>query len=602
MSQPRITTLALTLATVACGSYGDPLPPLQLLPPKPPLLTVAQRGTEALLRFDAPPSAVMSADGVLVDLDRIEILALPQRYPAVTADVLALVLDRERRERLEEARTAVEAAEEAAAQRQRDAEMAAAIAAAEAAGEPLPTFPEPIDQEPEEPVEGEELLTEAEIAIRRLPSTVRQLWRGGSITPDTILEAADRLDQAVDDLWDYLGMPTAIVDVNRPPSLPDAIRVVEAAGRVARTRDYETNLDVGLFEEDAEVVGSIPLAQINDYLRGGVVQFSHQVGVPDPGAIRTRYFFALRTVSTRGRESDIDRIVALAPSAVPLPPAAVQATVLASGVLLMWEAPAADLLGVDLDADELEYNVYRLPTAEGPPDATLITPTPLSEAVFLDTAMEWNERHAYEVRAIVRTPTLEDEELALRPAAPVTPAAQPTATAATPPTGPRKESVGVVTDTVRVEDIFTPPAVQGLSAVRAASRVTLRWDEVRIRDLRGYRVYRHAAPAPELPGPLAGLVYPAVAGDDPETDAAGADDAVEAPETDPDAGPARRQLRNRLTTDGWDMLTPVIISENRFIDSLSDGSVEWVYVVEAVDESGNVSLAAAATLPAEEKP
>jgi len=60
-------------------------------------------------------------------------------------------------------------------------------------------------------------------------------------------------------------------------------------------------------------------------------------------------------------------------------------------------------------------------------------------------------------------------------------------------------------------------------------------------------------------------------------------------------------MRNRLTADGWEMLTPVIISERRFIDPLSDSSVAWVYVVEAVDASGNVSLPAAAVVPAEEE-
>ncbi len=600
MTRPRITTLALALSTVACGAYGPPLPPLQLLPPEPPQLTVAQSGTEALLRFDPLPATVMTSDGVLADLERIDILVLPQSYPAITADVLALVLDRERRERLEDAQSAVSEAEAAAAQRQRDAEMSAAIAAAEAAGEDPPVFEEPVVvPAPEEPVDGEEPLTEDEIAIRRLPSTVRQAWREGDVSPGTILEAAERLDLAVNALWDYLGMPTAIVDVNRPPRLPDPLLVVEAAERVTRTRNYETAIDVALFEESAEVVASIPAEQIGNYVRGGLVEFSYPLGVPAGSTIRTRYFFALRAVSTRGRESTIERVVALAPSAVPLAPTELQPTVLSSGVLLLWEAPTADLLGADLDADELEYNVYRRPAAEGPTDATLVTPSPQREPMFLDTTMDWNDRYVYEVRAIVRPPSLEDAEDKIV-AAPD--AAAPAATAMN---GPRKESVGAATETVRVEDIFAPPAVQGLTVARAASRVTLRWDESRASDLRGYRVYRHAAPAPDLPGPLPGLVYPVTSSADAQEDTAGPvddADATEETEEGQDPGPARRQLRNQLTADGWEMLTPVIISENRFIDSLSDSSVTWIYVVEAVDESSNLSLPAAATLIAEERP
>jgi len=597
VSRPRITTLALALGTAACGAYGPPLAPLQLLPPEPPQFTVAQRGTEALLRFDPLPATVMTSDGVLADLERIDILVLAQSYPAITADVLALVLDRERRERLEDAQTAVTEAEEAAAQRERDAEMAAAITAAEAAGQPPPVFVDPVEPAAEEPVDEEELLTEDEIAIRRLPSTVRQAWREGDVSPGTILEAADRLDQAVDDLWNYLGMPTAIVDVNRPPRLPDPILVVEAAERVTRTLNYEIEIDVALFEEDAEVVASIPVEQLGSFVRGGMVQFSHPVGAPADDTIRTRYFFALRAVSTRGRESVVESIVVLAPSAVPVPPTALQPTVLSSGVLLLWEAPTADLLGAELDADAVEYNVYRRPASEGPTDATLLTPVPLTEPVFLDTAMEWNNRHVYEVRAIARPPSLEDEADTLALAAP-DPAAAPATAAA--PRGPRKESVGAVTEALRVEDIFAPSTVQKLTAVRAASRVTLRWDEIEARDLRGYRVYRHAAPAPELPGPLPGLVYPVAPPADVPA-ATSADTPVE-PEDGQDPGPARRQLRNQLTTDGWEMLTPVIISENRFIDSLSDDTVTWIYVVETVDESSNVSLPAAVTLIAEEGP
>ena len=587
--------MALGLVATACGARGDPFPPLRLLPPTPPELIAAQRGVDAVLRFSPLPATVMSSDGVLVDLERIEILVLSQRYPALTADLLALALDRARRDRLEEARTAAIDADEASARRRREAEIAAAIAAAEAAGEEPPVFEEPVEAAAEEPAD-DELLTADEIALRRLPSTVRQAWREAEVYPGTILEAAERLSVAVDDLWNYLGMPTALVDIDRLPTLPDPRLVVEAAERVARTRSYETDFDLEVFEEEAELVISIPLEEIGDYTRGNMVQITYPVGLPASGAIRTRYFFALRTVSTRGRESKIERVVALAPSAVPLPPSSLQPSVMTSGVLLLWEPPTADILGDELDVDEVNYYVYRRPATEGLNEATLLTPAPLTEPVFLDVAMEWNDRHVYEVRAIVQPPPLEDEDPnVLVPTVVVEPGALPVATGTAPP-GPRKESAGATSDPIRVEDIFPPVAVGNFTAVRAASRVTLRWNEVAVSDLRGYRVYRHAAPAPELPGRVEGLVYSDVVTDtedvgDPDTDSV----------TDTETSAARRQLRNQLTTDGWEMLTPVIISERRFIDPVSDSSVTWVYVVEAVDTSGNVSLPAMATVPAEEE-
>jgi hypothetical protein len=262
----------------------------------------------------------------------------------------------------------------------------------------------------------------------------------------------------------------------------------------------------------------------------------------------------------------------------------------------------------------------------------LLTPTALAAPVYLDTEMAWNDRHVYEVRARARPTSLEREEPLLAAPAVAVPVVteEPgrrrgsAAGETMSPDGPRKESVGAVTPPLRVEDIFPPARVANLAAVRAATRVTLRWDEVPATDLRGYRVYRHAAPAPELPGPVDGLVYadalpalPAVPVDEDEIEpAASANDATaqalaeaaDRPPAEPsqeadDEGAAaarRRQLRNQLSEAGWQMLTPVIISEARFIDPVSDPGVTWIYVVEAVDASGNVSLPAAATLEAEE--
>lgn len=627
MIRSRIAIVALGLVAMACGARGAPFPPLRLLPPTPPELIAAQHGLDAVLRFDPLPGTVMSSDGVLVDLDRVEILVLSQRYPALTAELLALALDRERRDRLEEAQTAVADAEEAAVRRRRDAEMDAAIAAAEAAGEEPPVFEEPAEPEEEDPADDGELLTPDEIAIRRLPSTVRQAWREAEVYPGTILEAAERLDEAVDDLWNYLGMPTAIVDIDRLPILPDPILVVEAAGRVARTRSYESVIDPEIFEEEAEILISIPFDELGKHRHGSMVQITYPVGLPTRGAIRTRYFFALRTVSTRNRESKIERVVALAPSAVPLPPTTLQPTVVTSGVLLLWEPPVADVLGADLDPDEVNYYVYRRPATTGASEATLLTPAPLTEPAFLDVAMVWNDRHVYEVRAIVQPPALEEQDPNLAPL-PVPPVLLPGAlavTTGTAPPGPRKESASATTEPLRVQDIFAPLAVLNFTAVRAGSRVTLRWNEVLVSDLRGYRVYRHTAPAPELPGRVEGLVYadplslvvPQVVPDtedvgDPDADpedviaadpsADRVDDLATTTPAEDETEPAtaRRQLRNQLTTDGWEMLTPVVISERRFIDPLSDSSVTWVYVVEAVDTSGNVSLPAKATVPAEE--
>jgi hypothetical protein len=592
----RLICLGLGVVLAACGSYADPRPPLKLLPPEPPLLIVDQRGTDAILQFETMSPTVMSADDELVELDRIEILLFEQRYPALTSQVLILALDRERRERREAAELAVASAEEAAVRREQDAELAAAIAAAVAAGEEPPVAEEVADDEAD-PVDPDDLLTEEELALRRVPSTIRSAWSEGEIFPGTALEAAQDLEVAVNDLWDYLGMPTAIVDITRTPRLPDPARVLEASEVVAETRDYEEPVELGTFNDFAEVIATIPIEELNNYVDGGIVRFVYPVGTPSVEGVRTRYFFGVRAVTTRNRESPVQRIVALAPVPVPAPPPVVRAEVIAEGVYLSWDAPVTDVLGRELGADAVDYDVYRR-ALEGPPTgATRLTLVPLRTTNFVDTTMVWNDPYVYEVRATLRPATLEDPDTApIEDPDLIVPVPVPVTDATASVPRPRKESVGAATDEFRVTDLFAPAAVLKLTGVRAGSRVTLSWSAAVDLDLLGYRVYRHAAPAPVLPEPLPGFTYPGALPPEPVLVEG---EGVVAPVEEEVGG--RRQLRNRLLRDGWEMLTPVVISENRFIDPIVDDSIGWVYVVESVDTSGNVSLATSTTVVPEEE-
>ena len=62
----------------------------------------------------------------------------------------------------------------------------------------------------------------------------------------------------------------------------------------------------------------------------------------------------------------------------------------------------------------------------------------------------------------------------------------------------------------------------------------------------------------------------------------------------------RRQLRNLLADAGWELLTPVPTTDTRYIDAIADPAQVWIYVVEAVDDSGNASLPATVTVTSEE--
>ncbi len=592
MNVRRLVIAILALTAIACGSRGDPRPPLRLLPPEPPQLTVAQRGTEAVIRFELMSPTVTSTDGELVDVDRVEILRMDQRYPALTSQVLLLGLDRERRERRDAAREAVTTAEESALRRQRDAELAAAIAAAVAAGEDPPEMEPDVDpaaDDPETDAEDVEPLTEEELALSRVPSTVRSAWREAEVFPGTILEAAQDLEIAVDDLWTYLGMPTAIVDVDRTPRLPDPVVVLDGSQIVAASRDYDKEVERGTFRDFAEVVAAIPMSEIHEYVQGGLVQFTLPLDPPSTDGIRTRHFFAVRAVTTRDRESEIGRIVTLAPVPVPEPPVSLVAETLIEGLQLTWEPPATDVVGATVDPDDLEYTVYRTPMGS-PGGPELLTLVALDEPEYLDTTLAWNSVYVYEVRAARRVPSLIDESTA--PIGP--PVLIPAEGEIVPPpetmVGVRKESLAAASPELRIEDIFAPSGVFNLTGVRAGTRVTLRWDPGFETDLRGYRVYKHAAPPPGIPGPAPGLVYPDLIQTD-DTDS-------EDPDADTRAG--RRQLRNRLADAGWEMITPVPITEARFIDPLVDAEQVWVYVVEAVDTSGNASLPASTIVSTEE--
>ena len=527
-----ILLLATAMAPFAgCGNRGDPTPPLRPQPPTIAGVTVAQRGATAVVRF-TPPPPTMEIDRQTVEVAAIELLTIAERYPVLTADMISAVLVLERRRRLKEAEVAAaEAAAIVAARQQAEAEalleqQAAAGAVANINTEDSEELPAsdtrlPADEHPpadettddttaeyrasggvqsdgpavadaegsEEPTddEGEELTAE-ELLLREVPNAVLREWRAAGVREDVLVEGARRLDEAMDGLWDELGLPNAIVARGTRPALPEPPAIIEAATRLLERSVFERPLTTAVFLERAIVARVVPFGELGSDLTQNTAEIVQPVGIPSSGPARTRYFFAVRAVSERGQEGLMTNVVSLAPSPVPTPPGAIQATVIEAGVQLAWSAPAGDLWGREHDPATLRYNVYRS-VLDGPASTTLLTPRPVGDLAYSDSTIEWGRRYSYEVRALM-APTDPVLELAGSP---------PAIEGVVPPPRPKKEGAGSVTGEIEVVDSFPPDVPTELRADRVGRRVTLRWTASIATDVAGYRVYRHPVPAPLLP-------------------------------------------------------------------------------------------------------
>ncbi len=561
--------LLLALACAACGARGAPLPPLRPVPPPVTDLRVAQVGTDAEITFPPPPATIDVGDGPR-PVDRIEILVLTERYPAITPELLATSLERERRERLEAARSAAEAvAREAAARAAQQQGEQAGAQQEQAAAQQVEAG---AAAEPAAAAAEEAVLTEEERLLRKVPRDAMQAWRTAGLTPEAMLDGARRLDEAVDRLWDALGLPTAIIDLRRPPELPDPTVIIERARRVARTVAYERELEPTRFVEFATVAASVPTDELDPLRAGDRIRYIHPVGIPANEPVRTRYYFGVRSVMGK-RLGAVARVVSLAPVPVPVAPSELVATVVEKGVSLAWSPPAGDLWGRLLAADELRYNVRRRPAGQPwYPDAPL-NPEPLEVPSYLDQEVTWGRSYEYEVRALSVSATRPGQQPESAPVAVASPEA-------TTPVPVRKESAPADSGEVAVIDTFPPPAVSGLVATRSGARVTLRWQPVEADDLDGYRVYRRRVPAE---------------GEQAEEQAGAA--------AEPPARVSRRERRaqrgNPLVAAGWEMLTATPITETRYVDPTAEPAISWVYLVEPLDKAGNGGEPATVTVEAE---
>ena len=384
--------------------------------------------------------------------------------------------------------------------------------------------------------------------------------------------------------------------------LPDAGTIAAASAEMVEAANYERPLAVGAFLGRASISRRIPVEQFQELRNdasltvNGTLQVAIPLGTPSTGALRTRYFFAVRGSSTRQTPGLVTALVPLAPIPVPVPPDPVNVMVGADGVELTWVPPAGDLALRRLDPAALRYNVYRmLPGEIASPN--MLNPTPLSETTFTDRGMQWGETYVYEVRAL--RPATSTLLGALAPAASTL----------------LRESEGAKTLVVQVIDQYPPAPPTNVNPARVGNRVPLQWTPSLSIDLIGYRVYRHPFPAPSVPERFdptvpedeageAGATAPGATTPGATTAVARAPVATTPPQgepapvaTTPPPGEPGAPATNEMVDAGWELLTTDPVPFSRFTDTTADPSVRYVYAVEAIDAAGNLSALALGTEP-----
>ena len=534
ITAPRLVPgplLALVLILPGCGSRGAPRPPVYPNPPAITGVTVAQRGSFGVLRFPRPELRARMGDED-VEIAGVQALVYAERYPVLTVDMLDAGLQRRIEVMLGDARA------EAAALRARtqlEADTAAGIP-------PLPP------DDPDAPVTTARRRAPDEDAIHRVPEQVLRQWELQGLAADAILESARRLANAVQVLWTILELPATILDPSQPPpTLPDAGAIAVASAPILLGASYERPLQVGAFLGRAAVSRQFDVEQFEDILVDeDTLQIEVPLGTPAPGELRTRYFFAVRSTSTDQTPSEVAAVVGLAPIPVPVAPTALTVTLGGDGAELDWDPPTGDLLLRRVDANSMTYNVYRLlpdEAAAASPSSPLNL-TPLLAPTYIDRSIEWGESYIYEVRASLE------------------------GTAA-----PQRESDGVRTDAIIMEDTYPPAAPTNVVATRAGSRVALTWTPSRSIDIVGYRVYRHPDPAPDVPLRFDPTLEDASPGEPPVRQ-----------------GPVGRDTEiNEMVEAGWAMITDDPVPFSNTTDGDADPDIEYVYAVEAIDAAGNLS-------------
>ena len=550
-----------------CGSRSAPLPPVYPNPPPIPGLIVAQRGSSGVMQFSQPELSTIIG-GQDVELESVQVLVYAERYPVLNVAMLIKGLKRQREVMVQDAKAEADAAS-----------VRAYLAMLELIVGADSWVPPPPSDDPNAPVATVRRRTPDEDAIHRVPKELLLQWQNQGLAADTILQSAHQLTNAVQVVSNTLGLPAFIVDPSQPPlplpSVGDSIwyeSVIAAVSQpLLQEEVYERPLEVNAFLGRAAVSREVLVEQFDAILSvveppptppsvvytppvppDEILQVVVPLGTPAPGDLRTRYFFAVRSKSTQEVPGQVTTVVSMAPVPVPVAPTSLNVTIGSSGVGLTWDPSVADLLLRRLDSKTLAYNVYRL-LPEGVTGPGPLNPAPLLQPTYTDGTAQSGETYLYEVRAIIQESTLP------------------------PLLSPRRESRGVKSDPVKVDDRYRPAPPTSVNLTRADNVVTLQWTPSTSIDIVGYRVYRHPYPAPATPARVELPLDDTSPGD-----------------TSADPASVAQEIKefNEMVRAGWELITDELVPFSRTFDGDADPAVRYVYAVEAIDAAGNLSTLA----------
>ncbi|TKJ30138.1 hypothetical protein CEE39_08440, partial [bacterium (candidate division B38) B3_B38] len=152
-------------------------------------------------------------------------------------------------------------------------------------------------------------------------------------------------------------VPTVNTD-GSPLGEPKEVRVYRLS---TYTRDLTSSptLTPGSFEKKGKKVLSINSSNRDEYSFQGRYIYSKAVSLPSPKApYYTILYYAVRTVDSRGKTSDLSNIVSLLPQGVTEAPGSFSATVKEDGIEFRWTHPERKSDGTT-PPPLLGYNIYR---------------------------------------------------------------------------------------------------------------------------------------------------------------------------------------------------------------------------------------------------
>lgn len=213
------------------------------------------------------------------------------------------------------------------------------------------------------------------------------------------------------------------------------------------------------FQQRADPILSIPETRLPDFRDGGFLTFKDSFPNTEPSFRYEHAFrYAVLFVNRKNQAAGFSNQVVIAPVAIPLAPAGLEAEVRQDAILLRWEEPTENMDG-SKPPRIYGYNIYRA----SEPDAGTplpVNPEPLQKTEFKDVHFQFDKTYYYRVSVVgnFRNPSAESalsKELA-----------------------------------VTARDVFPPQPAGNFNAVTDNGSVILLWKPSPSTDVSGYRISR----------------------------------------------------------------------------------------------------------------